>query len=189
MKINFEYSLVYDMMLGEMMGSFDVKPEKDSRIYINSVRKFWDKKGARIIKEIENVSKLKFKRDVECFVVNSMFYESLSHPFTIKIEKDFDRLFAIFVHELVHILLVQNFKKVAPLVNLIGRDSNYRVHFPALLIERKVLEKLNKSYKKQKRIEDLDYVWKDVNKVYNEFKSSNKGIADFLRNYVTSRQA
>ena len=29
MKINFEYSLVYDMMLGEMMGSFDEKTEKD----------------------------------------------------------------------------------------------------------------------------------------------------------------
>ena len=116
-----------------------------------------------------------------------MFYESLSHPFTIKIEKDFDRLFTIFVHELVHILLVQNFKKVAPLVNLIDRDSNYRIHFPVLLIERKVLEKLNKSYKKQKRIEDLDYVWEDVDKMYSNFERTNKGIVSFLKENVASR--
>src|SRR3989344_8114575 len=187
MKINFEYSLVYDMMLGEMMGIFDEKTEKDSRGYTNSVRKFWDKRGARIIKEIENVSKLKFKGNVDCFVVNSMFYESISHPFTIKIEKDFDRLFTIFVHELTHILLVQNFKKVAPLVNLIDKDPNYRAHFPVLLIERKVLERLSKNYKKQKRIEDLDYVWEDVEKMYSNFERTNKGIVFFLKENVASR--
>ena len=175
------------MMLGEMMGIFDEKTEKDSRGYTNSVRKFWDKRGARIIKEIENVSKLKFKGNVDCFVVNSMFYESISHPFTIKIEKDFDRLFTIFVHELTHILLVQNFKKVAPLVNLIDKDPNYRAHFPVLLIERKVLERLSKNYKKQKRIEDLDYVWEDVEKIYDNFKKSNKGIVHFLKENVAFR--
>jgi len=189
MKINFEYSLAYDMMLGEMVGNFNPASIENSRLYLDSVRSFWSKNEDKVIKEIEKVSRLKFKKAADCFIVNSMPYESLSHPFTIKIENNSDKLLAIFVHELTHILLVQNFKKVSSSINMIDGDVNYRVHFPVLLIERKVLGKLNKSYKKQKRTEDLDYVWKDVNKVYNEFKSSNKGIADFLRKYVTSRQA
>src|SRR3989344_6031287 len=96
----------------------------------------------------------------------------------INFENNSDKLHAIFIHEITHILLVKNFKKVSSSINMIEGDVNYRVHCPVLLIERKVLGKLNKSYKKQKRTEDLDYVWKDVNGVYNEFKSSNKGIAD-----------
>ncbi len=188
MKINFEYSWAYDMMLGEMMGSFNDNKIENSKLYLDSVRGFWDNNGDRIIREIESASKLKFKKSVDCFIVNSMFYESLSHPFTIKIEKDIDKLFAIFVHELAHILMVQNFKKAATVMNKVKGDVNYKVHFPVLLIERRVLEGLNKDYKKQKRVEDLDYVWNDVNKVYDNFKRTNRGIIPFLKENVASGQ-
>lgn len=178
MKINFEYSSVYDLMLNETIGNTDVEKPKE---FLDSVRLFWNSNGTNIIKEIENASKLKFKKSVDCFVVSYMPYESISHPFTIKTEKNKEKLLAIFVHELTHILMSQNFKQLSPLLNSIDKDHNYKVHYPVLLIERKVLERLNKSYKKQKRVEDLGYIWKDVNKVYPVFCNSN-GIVDFLKN-------
>ncbi len=183
MKINFEYSSVYDMMLNEVMGNTNFEKPKE---FIDSVKIFWNSNGNKIVKEIENASKLRFKKNVDCFVVSSMPYESISHPFTIKTEESKDKLLAIFVHELTHILMMQNFKQVSPLLSPIDKDHNYKVHFPVLLIERKVLERLNKNYKKQKRIEDLDYVWKDVNKVYPVFCNSN-GIVNFLKENAANK--
>jgi len=185
MKINFEYSSAYDMMLSEMIGNeTDAKKSQD---FLSSVRTFWSSNGNKIIKEIEKVSKLKFNREIDCFVVSSMLYESISHPFTIKFEKSKDKLLAIFVHELTHILLAQNFKNAAKTINLINGDHDYKVHFPVLLIERRVLEKLHKDYKMEKRIEDLDYIWSEVNKVYPEFHNYSKGIVPFLKENVVNR--
>ena len=187
MKINFEYSSVYDMMLSEMTGNFDESSIKKSHDFLSSTKLFWNSNGDRIVNEIENVSKLKFKKNVDCFVVSSMPYESISHPFTIKAVKSSDKLFAMFVHELIHILMSQNFRSVHHLLSFMDKDHNYRVHFPVLLIERRVLERLNRDYKKQKRIEDLDYVWEDVNKVYPKFCSS-RGIVKFLKENAVNRQ-
>lgn len=185
MKINFEYSSAYDMMLSEMIGNeTNIKKSQD---FLNSVKMFWDSKGNKIVKEIEKASKLRFKKNIDCFVVSSMLYESISHPFTIKFEKNNEKLLAIFVHELTHILMAQNFKNVVKAVNLVKGDHEYKIHFPVLLIERRVLEKLHKNYKKQKRVEDLDYVWRDVNKIYLEFHNYSKGIIPFLKENAVNR--
>lgn len=175
------------MMLNEIAGNFDESSIKKSHDFLNSTKLFWSLNGNKIVKEIEKVSRLRFKKNIDCFVVSSMPYESISHPFTIKAEKNKDKLLAIFVHELTHVLMSQNFKDVHHLLSFMDKDHNYRVHFPVLLIERRVLERLNKDYKKQKRIEGLDYVWKDVNKVYPVFCNS-KGIVNFLKENAANRQ-
>ena len=88
------------------------------------------------------------------------------------------------VHELIHILFVQNENKVLKVLNCLSGDHNYKVHFPVLLCERKVLENLHGSFKAEKRVEDLDYIWRDVDKVYTMFKKDNKGVINFLNKNV-----
>jgi len=183
--IDFIYSSVYDELFTSMKkkkysGKQFIEMEKFSAM----LQSFWEKEGKKIIREIERVTKLKFKKEVDCYIVSEMFFEAISHPFTVKMCNNIDRLRGIMVHELIHILFVQNENKVLKVLNCLSGDHNYKVHFPVLLCERKVLENLHGSFKAEKRVEDLDYIWRDVDKVYTMFKKDNKGVINFLNKNV-----
>ena len=184
-KIKFQYSVPYDQLLGIMYNKeFSHSQAIVAKDFINKIEVFWQKEGNKIINNVEKTANLKFKSNVDCYVVSNMLFEAISHPFTIKMDHDFNRLKGILVHELLHILFSQNGSKVIETFNKIEGDHDYKVHFPVLLCERKVLEKLNKSFKREKRVEDLDYVWKDVNKSYSKFKNYKKGLIPFMQEHV-----
>src|SRR3989344_1403285 len=92
MRINFFYSIPYDRMLTEMSGlEYSKKQSLEAKECMLQIDKNWRKIENRAIKEVEKVSKLKFKYDVTCFLVKNMAYNALSHPLTIKIHNDYDK--------------------------------------------------------------------------------------------------
>ncbi|HLC62896.1 MAG TPA: hypothetical protein VJJ21_01110 [Candidatus Nanoarchaeia archaeon] len=189
MKVNFRYSTPYDEMLSIMSGEeLSHSQTMIAKGYLGKINEYWGKEGAKIAKEIEKVSGLKFNKDIEGFVVSEMAFEAISHPFTIKMCDDFNRLRGILVHELLHVLMVQNEVKVLNMVNRLQGDSNFKVHFPVLLCERRVLENLYGNFKVEKRVEDLDEVWKEVNRVYPGFKKSGRKGIEFMREYAAGRK-
>lgn len=193
MKLNFVYSEVYDEMLTVMSGlPFSRDQIIKMKTYKMDLIEHWSRVGLKIIKTIESISGLKFKKEnVDCFIVKEMGYIAISEPFTIRFCKDLNELNNIWIHELIHVLLVQN--------NLAGRileittriypeeDLDFKIHLPVLLIERKVIETLysqehfEKLLKKDMQCEDLACVWLEVNKLYQRFEGHNKGIISFLK--------
>ncbi len=187
MKLKFRYSVPYDRMLTLMMGmEYSDEQERMVKKYIKDISVKWDIIGKKTITEIEKVSGLKFKGNMDCFVVNKMYYIAISHPFTIEYGLKFGDLKSIIIHELIHIILVQNGDKILDYLNslYVNKDADFRLHLPVLLIERKVDENLfGKEYfkkisKKERKFEDLKPVWKEVDKLYPKF---NRGIIDFLK--------
>jgi len=146
--------------------------------------KEWKKEEFRIIKEIGRISGLKFNKDIKCFIVKHLGFRAISYPLTIKFTKDFEYLKAVLIHELIHILL-NNHEKV---LNLVKKKFNYsendfKIHFPVLLIEKKVIENLfgikffNNVLIKDGHNQELAYEWEKVNEVYDKF---DKNIIKFL---------
>ena len=187
MKVNFFYSEPYDRMLTDMLGnSFPNEQPMIIKKYQKNLESYWKKEEDKIIKEIEKISNLKFKSNVDCYIVNDMFYDAISNPFTIRIEKDFGRMKSVLIHELIHILFVQNSQKLIKLIEEVPeKQHSYKVHFPLLLIHRKVLENLyGKSYfqkqlKYDNELTELKPLWHHINILYPKF---NKDIVKFLKN-------
>ena len=177
------YDEMLSMMKGEALSSSQGIIAKE---YIAKLDGYWKKYGGKIVTAVEKASGLKFKQDIDCYVVSDMAFEAISHPFTLKMCSNLGRLNGIMVHELLHVLFVQHHEKILPVLNGLPGDHHDKVHFPVLLCERKVFENLHGSYKREKRVEDLDEVWRNVNKVYKRFKSCRKGVVPFLEDYFVS---
>jgi hypothetical protein len=185
MKINFNYSNIYDELLTHMSrNNYDNKQYLEMEAKTLEFSKYFKENENKIIKEIENISGLKFNSNVNCFVVKHLGFRAISNPLTIKFTKDFKYLTAVLAHELIHILLNDNEK----VLNLVRKKFNYsfndfKIHFPVLLIERKVIENLfgNGFFKnvliKDDHNQELAFEWEKVNKVYDKF---DKNIIKFL---------
>ena len=185
MKLNFNYSQVYDELLSYMSrNNFDNKQIIELETFCIELSKYWDNLNNKIVKEIEKVSSLKFKSNVDCFVVKHLGYRAISDPFTVKVHKDFNYLTGVIIHELIHILIRDN-EKIIKLVNnkFKHEENDFKIHFPVLIIQKKVIENLfgekffNNIMKKDDHNPDLAYEWDQVNKVYNYF---NSNIIKFL---------
>ena len=185
MKISFEYSSVYDELLTHMTKN-QYNNEQFLEMQSNSLKfeKHWRKNEDKITKEIQKVSGLKFNQNVKCFIVKHLGFRAISYPLTIKFTKDFKYLTAVLIHELIHILLMNNEK----ILNLVKKKFSYyendiKIHFPVLLIERKIIENLfgndflNNVLIKDDHNQELAYEWSLVNKYYNKF---DKNITKFL---------
>ena len=185
MKVDFEYSQVYDELLSYMSrNQYGNKQYLDMQVATLEFQKYWRKNENKIIKEVQKVSGLKFSKEVRCFVVKHLGFRAISSPLTIRFTKDFKYLSAVLIHELIHILLADNNK----VLELVKKKFNYsandfKIHFPVLLIERKVIENLfgtsflNNVLIKDDHNQELAYEWQEVNKVYNKF---NNNIVRFL---------
>ena len=185
MKLNFQYSQVYDELFNYMSrNSFDNSQILELEAFTIQLSNHFKDKQNKIIKEIEKVSGLKFSINVKCFIVKHLGYRAISDPFTVKMNKDINYLTAVIIHELVHILLRDN-QTMLKLVNkkFAHEENDFKIHFPVLLIERKVIENLfgekffNKIRKKDDHNPDLAFEWSEVNKVYDKF---NNNIIKFL---------
>ncbi|MBI2667590.1 hypothetical protein HYX17_02355 [Candidatus Woesearchaeota archaeon] len=198
MKVNFFYSVPYDRMLTEMSGfNYSDKQSIEAKKNLVKIEKNWRISEKKIVNEIEKVSKLKFKSDVTCFLVKNMHYNALSHPLTIRIHSDYDKFNDVLMHELIHVILVQDDKSKELLYNLNilypKRNKSFISHLPLLLIERVIIEKLfgskyyNKILKEDKEIEGMNEVWEEADKLYNKFENFDKGIVNFFKNETVNR--
>ena len=186
MKLNFQYSQVYDELLTYMSRNhFDTSQVIELEIFTIKLAKYWQNIHDKIVKEIEKISGLKFNNNVDCFIVKHLGYRAISEPFTIKMNKDFNYLTAILVHELVHHLIKDN-SKILKLVNtkFAHEENDFKIHFPVLLVERKVIENLfgdkffKNIMKKDDHNPDLAYEWEEVNRVYPHFKANIIGFLE-----------
>ena len=198
MRVNFFYSAPYDRMLTEMSGlSYSDNQSSEVKKFLIKVEKDWRKVEKKVIKEIENISKIKFNGDVTCFLVKNMDYNALSHPLTIKIYNDYDKFNDVLIHEIIHLLLVQNYES-AKLLYLLERlypnkDMSFIAHLPLFLIEKKVIENLfgaryyKNVLKEDNNIEGLKEVWEEANKINIRFINSKNGIIKFFENELAIR--
>ncbi len=189
MKLNFTYSEVYDEILSAMSEEpYNENQASELKLEIKKLNDFWNKKGSRFISTIENSSKLKFNKDIDCYIVKNLPYVAFSNPLTVKVDKNINRTNITLIHELIHDLFVQNQEQFWVLEEKFPNESHdLKVHFPVLLVQRKVLEVLygkkytEKVIKEEMRIEDLSLIWPKVNDYYKNFKNYKKGIINFLR--------
>jgi len=187
--IDFIYSSVYDELFTSMKKKkYSGKQYVDMERFSAELQSFWGKEGGKIKKEIEKISGLKFKYKVKCFIVRDMEFNAISFPFTLKYNKNMETIKGILIHELIHVLLKDN-KKVLDLVRnkFNYEDYDFKVHFPVLLIQRKVIENLygNSYFKKvlqqERDIDELGYEWDRVNQIYGKF---DKNVVNFLQNVI-----
>ncbi len=197
MKVHFRYSLPYDRML-TLMSLMPYHEDQiiKSKLYIKKIKDYWKKQEKIIIKEIEKVCSLKFKSDTTCFIVKHMGYEALSHPLTIKINDNLEQIKHQLIHELIHILFVQNEAKSRKLIESLielypDKDIFFKAHVPLCLVERKVIENLygksqfNKLLKEELKSEEENEVWPIANKMYPKF---NKNIIKFFKKNALDRK-
>ena len=187
--IDFVYSSVYDELFTVMKKKkYSGKQYVDMERFTASLQSFWEKEGKKIKGEIEKISGLKFTYKVRCFTVKDMDFNAISFPFTLKYNKNPDVIRGILIHELIHVLLKDN-KKVLELIRKkFGyEDYDFKVHFPVLLIQRRVTENLygkeyfKKVLQQERDIDELGYEWDRVNQYYPKFE---KGIVGFLQNVI-----
>ncbi len=188
MKIKFEYSIPYDRMLTIMsLNDYDEKQKDEIKDYIFGLSESWNNVEKRVIKSIERASGLKFKEDATCYVVKNMADYAISHPLTLKIEKNLERAKVVLMHELIHILFVQN-EKAEKLLECLSKkypkqSLYFKVHLPLFLVQRKVIEEVfgqayfNKVLKDEVKLEE-GYIWKDANALYPKFK---KDVVKFFK--------
>ena len=195
MKLQFLYSPAYDRMLMSLMGqTYDWIKEAKAKSFIKKFEKEWVKEEKGITKEIEKVSGLKFRKNVDCFVIEDMVYVALSNPLTIKVHKSMRQVRNNLIHELIHIILTQN-KKSIKLIKILNKsypkkDPFYKTHLALFIIERKVMDNLyGKNYferaiKEDEEVEDMQELREEFNKLYPHFK---KDIIDFFERRITQK--
>ena len=188
MKINFIHSEVYDEMLTAMhKEEFNEILELETLKYKEGLVSFWKKDENKIIKEIEKVSKLRFKSNQDCFVVSHMKYTAISNPLTVRRDDNLTMVRATLIHEIIHILMCENNKILSKLIDKTYPDESrdFKIHIPVLLIARRVLENIygKEEYEKvlhrDSRLENLREVWPTANSIYYKF---NNDIVKFLKN-------
>ena len=189
MKVNVEYSIPYDRMLTVMsMNEYSERQKDEIKNYIFNLENSWKKQEKKILREIEKVAGLKFGADVTCYVVKDMSDLAISHPLTLKIEKNLERANIVLMHELIHVLFVQNKRseKLLEYLTKIFPDKHlhFRVHLPLFLVQRKVIENLygkiyfSKVLKQEVKLEE-GYIWETANELYPKFK---KDAISFFKN-------
>lgn len=185
MKINFIYSPPYDELLSEMSNIlFSDEQIIELREYTQKLTLEWRKTERKIIKEIESTAGLKFKKNVDCFVVKNMGFKAISNPLTLKFNKNIDQLKADLIHELIHVLFLQNSNKILNLITNFHpeKDHNFQLHFPLLLIQKRVLTNMygesffSSIFKKESSYQDLKELLPLVNQT--NFK---RNIIKFLK--------
>jgi len=187
--LDVRYSSVYDELLTVMKKKkYSNKQYLEMERFAAGIENLWKKEGNFIRREIEKVSGLKFRKKVRCFVVKNMDFNAISYPLTIKYNKNMEVIKSNLIHELIHILLRDNQKILKYVKEKFNYDdSDFKVHFPVLLIQRKVTENLygkkffERVLKFESKIEGLGYEWKKVNKYYSKF---DKNVVKFLKNVV-----
>ena len=182
MNVSFVYSEAYDHMLTLMsLQPYDISQEESLKKYLHELRQWWENEEKKIVKEIENVSGLRLPKEVECYVVSQMAYTAISHPMTIRMDRDFDKLRLILIHELIHITLASHMKSRDLVIKLNElyphKDQYFRSHIPVFMIQKKVLDSLYgpnamKRYIKEEVTEEEVPILKEADRLGKKFRGN-----------------
>ena len=106
-RIVFRHSHAYDQVFDDISRVKDYPKEREIVDYIYKVQRIWDKIGKKILKELEEVTKLEFKDDkIICYVVGNAI--PFHDPLTIPIyKKEYNYFIDTLIHEIIHILFTQ----------------------------------------------------------------------------------
>ena len=183
MKVKFHHSQDYDQMLTVMMGiKFDPLKAREYKIDFQTE---WENQENKILKTIEKASKLKFKSKIDCYIVQSMAYKAISHPLTISTEEDVQKNIHLLIHELIHIILVQN--QTNQLLRKL--EKNYEnhdamVHVPVLLVQKRVEEILYGKKSFTNHIDGLEAHLPIITRLYPKYVKQRSNVLEFLLKWV-----
>ena len=103
MKIQFIFSNIYENVISKK----PITPEKALKARL-IIERAWKKEGKKIIHSLEKITGLCFQKDELCYLNSKA---SFSQPLSIKIE-DSKTMLDNLTHELIHVLLTQNYGKI-----------------------------------------------------------------------------
>ncbi|MBT4376129.1 hypothetical protein HOD29_02025 [archaeon] len=118
-KINFAYSLNYDkhwnLLLEEKFNPKGAKEKYD--LFISNLRNVWTSEEEKILNLISKYSNLKWiDPEIKIYFVSALKVSGFSDPLTIKMNEDYLKIVETLIHELLHIILVQNIMKIKPVM-------------------------------------------------------------------------
>jgi hypothetical protein len=113
-KIKFVYSLPYNRMLAEYeKKEFDeIQFRKEIQDYIKKLQPKWRKIEKSVFRALKEIVKNEWQeKEIKCYVVKYCKFSAISAPLTLRVEKDFDYVSDLLIHELAHILVSYDFEK------------------------------------------------------------------------------
>lgn len=190
-KIDFRYSRIYDS--GYKNSPHIIKILKKKRreypsqekikTYISQIERLWEIKGDKILKEIQKITKLKWKeRKIVCYVIG--YGLPISDPLTLRLEQNKNDFLDTLSHELIHQIQIQD-KRVIKWFKQMQKEYEggsplTKNHIFLHAVHWKILEKLfgkkrlNRNINKHYKFQDYNQSWKIVEK-----EGADKIIKDF----------
>ena len=106
-RIIFRHSHAYDQIYKDISRIKNYPNEKEIVSYIKKIQKIWNKISKKVLKELESITKLEFKKDeITCYVVGKSV--PFTDPLTIPIyRQEYNYFIDTLIHELIHILFTQ----------------------------------------------------------------------------------
>ncbi|MFA4952956.1 MAG: hypothetical protein WC584_01930 [Candidatus Pacearchaeota archaeon] len=176
LKIIFKYSWIYDniwkdyLVLKKGKSKIEFLSQKKIANYTKIISKLWEKEGEKILKEISNSSKLKWRRkQIICYIIGAG--RSISDPLTIKVFKNKNDFIDLLIHELIHQILTQNKNQVSKYIKYLRRKYNDKSlttqnHIILFAIYKKIMlklfnkKRLNREFKRAERDREYLDAWK-----------------------------
>lgn len=183
-KIKFIYSLPYDCMLTKYENkNFQERQIKEIQIYIRKLQAKWNKISKPVYQALRKLSQSDWQeKEIKCYVVKNCKYSGISHPLTIRMEKDFNLILDTLIHELIHILVtfdIKKYKKIEKELKNIFPQENQRatLHIYINFIEYQILKKVfskkivDKVIKRNLKLTRIKRAWEIVLSKENELKN------------------
>jgi len=160
------HSPVYDHYLHQLAGKkYSSATSKKLISYAAKLNEIWHKHyNNKIFKLISQVSGLRWKRtELDAWVVQEVI--PFSHPMTLEYREDISKQVETIIHELCHIILIQNFDKAKKaekeiLSKFKKENSIVRAHLLVYSIEIPVLEKLFNKAEVNRLLERTKSFWR-----------------------------
>lgn len=117
MKINFIISGPYCNLFGPINDNSILNEEK------NRLEELTESKLQSILQDMSQYTKCDFKKDeYDCYLVPNFPKGGISDPLTIKIQNKPLGEFLTLIHELIHILMMENKNKFRPIINKLKKE-------------------------------------------------------------------
>ena len=151
-KINFRYSWIYDERFKPLWKKKHIKKwgkypsYKEIKTYIKKIKPIWKKQENKVLKELSELTNLEWKeKEIKCYITGRAF--PFSDPLTMRIYKNKNFFIDCLIHELIHVLFIQNTKETNPYFAYIitkkykNEKFNTRIHIPVHAIHKYIFLK------------------------------------------------
>jgi len=201
-KINFKWSFIYqeEIHLPKSIKYNREFSEKYVKNFIKEVSGKWEKIGNDILKYMEDITNLKWKKsEIECYVIEVSQFGPISDPLTIPISlfcKDqisslsVDRFIDMLIHELIHNLFVQNEDKIMDnyfnylIKKYKGVGWNAAIHVPVHAIHKEIFMKFFDNKRLQSEIDACSY-YPEYSKAWEiVMKEGSKRIIKTMKKFL-----